>query len=121
MSLEVNREALFYFTKWAETVMPSGPIAYPPMTGDYHHEAELVVAIGKGGRDIRSEDAAAHIYGYATGFDMMRRDLQLEARGKGVRGKCRQECGAVLPGRCHPPDQRNRRAVDRRDPADRQW
>lgn len=83
MGVEVDREAPFYFTKWAETVMPSGPIAYPPMTGNYHYEAELVVAIGKAGRDIPAEDAVAHIYGYATGLDMTRRDLQLEARGKG--------------------------------------
>lgn len=83
MGVEVDREAPFYFTKWAETVVPSGPIAYPPMTGNYHYEAELVVAIGKGGRDIPADQATAHIYGYATGLDMTRRDLQLEARGKG--------------------------------------
>lgn len=83
MGVEVDREAPFYFTKWAETVVPSGPIAYPPMTANYHYEAELVVAIGKGGRDIPVEEAMAHIYGYATGLDMTRRDLQLEARGKG--------------------------------------
>lgn len=83
MGVEVDREAPFYFTKWAETVVPSGPIAYPPMTDNYHYEAELVVAIGKGGRDIRPEQAIDHVYGYATGLDMTRRDLQLEARAKG--------------------------------------
>lgn len=83
MGVEVDREAPFYFTKWAETVVPSGPIAYPSMTENYHYEAELVVAIGKGGRDIPADQAAQHIYGYATGLDMTRRDLQLEARGKG--------------------------------------
>ena len=83
MGVEVDREAPFYFTKWAETVVPSGPIAYPTMTGNYHYEAELVVAIGKGGRDIPVGKAVDHIYGYATGLDMTRRDLQLDARAKG--------------------------------------
>ena len=83
MGVEVDRDAPFFFTKWAETVVPSGPIAYPPMTENYHYEAELVVAIGKGGRNIPDERAVEHIYGYATGLDMTRRDLQLEARAKG--------------------------------------
>lgn len=83
MGVEVDRDAPFFFTKWAETVVPSGPIAYPPMTENYHYEAELVVAIGKGGRNIPVERAVEHIYGYATGLDMTRRDLQLEARAKG--------------------------------------
>jgi fumarylpyruvate hydrolase len=83
MGVEVDREAPFYFTKWAETVMASGTIAYPPMTANYHYEAELVVVIGIGGRDIAAGRALEHVYGYATGLDMTRRDLQLEARGKG--------------------------------------
>jgi fumarylpyruvate hydrolase len=83
MGVEVDRDAPFFFTKWAETVVPSGPIAYPPMTENYHYEAELVVAIGRGGRNIPVERAVEHIYGYATGLDMTRRDLQLDARAKG--------------------------------------
>lgn len=83
MGVEVDREAPFYFTKWAETVVPSGPIAYPPMTQNYQYEAELVVAIGKGGRNIPVDWALEHVYGYATGLDMTRRDLQLDARAKG--------------------------------------
>lgn len=83
MGVEVDRDAPFYFTKWAETVVPSGPIAYPTMTQNYHYEAELVVAIGKGGRNIPVDRALEHVYGYATGLDMTRRDLQLEARAKG--------------------------------------
>lgn len=84
MGVEVDREAPFYFTKWAETVIPSGSVmAYPSMTANFHYEAELVVAIGKGGRNIAAADALDHVYGYATGLDMTRRDLQLEARGKG--------------------------------------
>ncbi|CCA91131.1 MULTISPECIES: fumarylacetoacetate hydrolase family protein [unclassified Novosphingobium] len=84
MGVEVDREAPFYFTKWAETVIPTGStMAYPPMTQNFHYEAELVVAIGKGGRNIDEAQALDHIYGYATGLDMTRRDLQLEARSKG--------------------------------------
>lgn len=84
MGRDPDREPPFFFTKWAETVVPSGTtIAYPPGTSNFHYEAELVVAIGKGGRNIKVEDATAHIYGYATGLDMTRRDLQLAARDLG--------------------------------------
>ncbi|WJS97273.1 fumarylacetoacetate hydrolase family protein [Novosphingobium humi] len=84
MGKDPTREAPFFFTKWAETVVPSGTtIAYPPETANFHYEAELVVAIGKGGRNIAASDAASHVYGYATGLDMTRRDLQFEARDKG--------------------------------------
>lgn len=84
MGFDPNREPPFFFTKWAETVVPSGStIAYPQGTQNFHFEAELVVAIGKGGRNITREAAQDHIYGYATGLDMTRRDLQLVARDKG--------------------------------------
>lgn len=84
MGRDPDREPPFFFTKWAETIVPSGSaIAYPSETASFHYEAELVVAIGKGGRNIAASDAAAHIFGYATGLDMTRRDLQLEAREKG--------------------------------------
>jgi fumarylpyruvate hydrolase len=84
MGFDPDREPPFFFTKWAETVVPTGStIAYPPGTSNFHFEAELVVAIGKGGRNISSENATDHIYGYATGLDMTRRDLQLIARDKG--------------------------------------
>lgn len=84
MGKDPTREAPFFFTKWAETVVPSGStIAYPPETANFHYEAELVVAIGKGGRNIAESDALSHVYGYATGMDMTRRDLQFEARDKG--------------------------------------
>ncbi len=103
MGVEVDREAPFYFTKWAETVVPSGPIVYPPMTSYYHYEAELVVAIGKGGRNIPVERAVEHIYGYATGLDMTRRDLQLEARGKGRPWDAGKNVEQSSPlGRLHP-------------------
>lgn len=84
MGRDPDREPPFFFTKWAETVVPTGAvIAYPSETANFHYEAELVVAIGKGGRNIAAVDADQHIYGYATGLDMTRRDLQLEAREKG--------------------------------------
>jgi fumarylpyruvate hydrolase len=84
MGSDPDRDPPFFFTKWAETVVPSGTvIAYPPQTANFHYEAELVVAIGLGGRDIAPEDAAAHIFGYACGLDMTRRDLQNAAKGKG--------------------------------------
>lgn len=84
MGKDPDREPPFYFTKWAETVVPSDSvIAYPPLTQNYHFEAEMVVAIDKGGRNIAREAALDHVYGYATGLDMTRRDLQFEARDKG--------------------------------------
>ena len=58
-------------------------MAYPPETNNYHFEMELVVAIGKAGFRIAADQAHEHIYGYACGLDMTRRDLQLVARDKG--------------------------------------
>lgn len=84
MGFDPDREPPFFFTKWAETVVPSGQeISYPQGTANFHFEAELVVAIGKAGRNIAREAANDHIYGYATGLDMTRRDLQMAAREKG--------------------------------------
>ena len=77
-------QAPFFFTKWAQAVVPGGTtIAYPPQTRDYHHEVELVVALASGGRDIAEADALTHVFGYAVGLDMTRRDLQAEAKAKG--------------------------------------
>lgn len=84
MGRDPDREPPFFFTAWADTVVPDGAvIAYPQKTQDFQYEAELVVAIGQGGRNIAVEDALAHVWGYATGLDMTRRDLQLEARAQG--------------------------------------
>jgi len=84
MGRDPSREPPFFFTKWANTVVPDGStLPYPPQTKDYQFEAELVIAIHKGGRNISVENAYDHIYGFATGLDMTRRDLQLEAREKG--------------------------------------
>lgn len=77
-------EVPFYFTKAPSTLVESGAtVAYPPGTKDYHHEMELVVALGASGFRVQEEDAAKLIYGYACGLDMTRRDLQLVAREKG--------------------------------------
>jgi fumarylpyruvate hydrolase len=84
MGSDPDRDPPFFFSKWAETVIPSGStLAYPPATNSFHYEAELVVAIGKAGRAIKADDAHAHIWGYAAGLDMTRRDLQSEAKEKG--------------------------------------
>jgi fumarylpyruvate hydrolase len=83
-----GREPPFFFTKPADAVVPvaegqTGVIDYPSLTQSFHHEIELVVAIGKGGRDIKAAGAAAHIWGYAVGLDMTRRDLQNEMKKQG--------------------------------------
>jgi fumarylpyruvate hydrolase len=61
----------------------TGTMPYPSLTKNLHHEIELVVAIGQGGRNIQAADAAKHIYGYAVGLDMTRRDLQNEMKKQG--------------------------------------
>ena len=77
-------ERPFYFTKAPSTLVESGAtVAYPPETKNYHHEMELVVALGSPGFRVGENDAAALVYGYACGLDMTRRDLQLAARDKG--------------------------------------
>ena len=83
MGHEVDREAPFYFTKSQHAVLLSGSdMPYPPRTNDLHHEMELVVALGKGGREIAEADAMEHVYGYGCGLDMTRRDLQAAAKDK---------------------------------------
>lgn len=83
-TVDKSKERPFYFTKSPSTLVHSGAtVAYPPETRNYHHEMELVIAIGKPGFRISESNAHEHIYGYACGLDMTRRDLQLEARDKG--------------------------------------
>ena len=78
------RERPFFFTKPAYAVVPAeGTVPYPPLTSDLHHEIELVVAIGKDGVDIAPEDALSHVWGYAVGLDLTRRDLQAQAKKMG--------------------------------------
>jgi fumarylpyruvate hydrolase len=83
-----GREAPFFFLKPADALIPvpegaTGEMPYPSMTSELHHEIELVVAIGKGGRNISAADASQYIWGYAVGLDMTRRDLQGEAKKLG--------------------------------------
>ena len=83
-----GREPPFFFMKPADAVVPVadgeiGAIDYPTLTANFHYEIELVVAIGTGGRDIKAADAAGHIWGYAVGLDMTRRDLQGDMKKQG--------------------------------------
>ncbi len=81
MGHDPNREPPFFFQKPSDAVIASGAtIPFPSMTKDLHHEIELVVCIGKGGRNIPVEKALDHVYGYSVGLDMTRRDLQSEAK-----------------------------------------
>jgi fumarylpyruvate hydrolase len=83
-----SREAPFFFLKPADAVLPIaegtiGQMRYPTLTRSLHHELELVVAIGQGGRNIPAAKALAHVWGYAVGLDMTRRDLQNDAKKLG--------------------------------------
>lgn len=83
-----GREPPFFFIKPASALLPVEPgttaeMPYPSLTSNLHHEIELVVAIGKAGKNIRAADAAEYIYGYAVGLDMTRRDLQNEMKKQG--------------------------------------
>jgi fumarylpyruvate hydrolase len=83
-----GREPPFFFLKPNDSLVlvnpgETGSMPYPPLTQNLHHEIELVVAIGKGGKNIKAADAFSHIYGYAVGLDMTRRDLQGEMKKQG--------------------------------------
>ena len=83
-----GREPPFFFMKPADAVVvvdagSTGRLPYPSQTKNLHHEIDLVVAIGTGGKDIKAADAARHIFGYAVGLDMTRRDLQGEMKKQG--------------------------------------
>ncbi|MEN9537948.1 MAG: Fumarylpyruvate hydrolase [Pseudomonadota bacterium] len=103
-----GREPPFFFLKPTDAVVvcnagETASIHYPPLTKDLQHEIELVVAIGKGGKNIAATQAAQHIYGYAVGLDMTRRDLQGEQKKLGrpwCIGKGFDEsapCGPITP------------------------
>jgi fumarylpyruvate hydrolase len=81
MGATVDREAPFYFTKSFEDYVPSGStVHYPPGTNNYHYEMELVAVIGSMAFQVPVDQALQHVFGYACGLDMTRRDLQLAAR-----------------------------------------
>jgi fumarylpyruvate hydrolase len=80
-----ERDPPFFFQKPGDSVLGEGSeVPYPPSTSDFQHEIELVIAIGRGGSGISSETALEHIFGYAIGIDMTRRDRQREARERGL-------------------------------------
>jgi fumarylpyruvate hydrolase len=79
-----DRDPPFFFSKPADALVASGEtIPYARATADLHHEVELVIAIGLGGNDIPVGDALRHVYGYAVGVDLTRRDLQAESKRHG--------------------------------------
>src|SRR5918912_727867 len=104
MGHDPDREPPFFFMKPPDAIVQNGAtIPYPQMTHDLHHEIEMVVAIGKGGADIPVEKALDHVFGYAVGLDMTRRDLQSEAKKLGRPwevGKAFEAsapCSAIVP------------------------
>jgi fumarylpyruvate hydrolase len=110
MGFDPDREPPFFFMKPADAIVADGTeVPYPPKTNDFHYEIELVAAIGTGGRDIPLEQALDHVFGYAVGIDLTRRDVQIEARkagrpwdmGKGF--DMSAPCSALIPaGRFDP-------------------
>ncbi|HVW70408.1 MAG TPA: fumarylacetoacetate hydrolase family protein, partial [Steroidobacteraceae bacterium] len=104
MGGDAEREPPVFFSKPADAVMTGdAAIPYPPRTSNFHHEIELVIAIGRGGRDIRKDRALEHVFGYAVGNDLTRRDLQAAAKNKGQpwdtsKGfDCSAPLGAIRP------------------------
>ena len=84
MGHDPNREAPFFFQKNPDTLVQSGgTFPYPDASKDVHHELEMVVALKSGGKDIAQDKALGHVFGYAVGLDMTRRDLQGEAKKLG--------------------------------------
>ena len=109
----------FFFTKPADAIVPSGAVlAYPSLKQDLHHEAELVVAIGVGGRNITVETAASKIFGFASGNDLTRHDLQTDAKSQRRpwdMSKAFDESaviGTIVPGQSISPDAAIRCHVD---------
>jgi fumarylpyruvate hydrolase len=85
MGGDLARQPPILFSKPADALVANGSdVVYPPRTTNLHHEVELVVAIGRGGANIAAADALAHVYGYAVGNDLTRRDLQTSAHKAGL-------------------------------------
>ncbi len=84
MGHDPNREQPFFFQKPADAILPSGgDFPYPPLSDNVHHEIEQVVALGSGGKNIATSAALDHVYGYAVGIDITRRDLQQQMKKQG--------------------------------------
>ncbi len=104
MGRDPDREPPFFFTKPADAVVDDrATIPYPPQTDDFQFEGELVVAIKKAGRNIAAKDSLAHVWGYAVGNDLTRRDVQSAAKKLGRPWDCGKGfdrsavCGPVYP------------------------
>ncbi len=104
MGHDPTREPPFFFQKNPDTLVPDGgDFPYPGKSSDVHHEFEMVVALGRGGRDIPAATALDCVYGYAVGLDMTRRDLQGEAKklGRpwevGKAFECAAPCSDIVP------------------------
>ncbi|MEG3082872.1 fumarylacetoacetate hydrolase family protein [Sphingomonas sp. PB2P12] len=105
MGSDPDRQQPFFFSKPADAVVASGTtLPFPTQTEDLHHEVELVVAIGVGGKAVAASDAAAMIFGAGVGIDLTRRDLQAVAKKAGrpwdmAKGFDRSApIGALTPG-----------------------
>ncbi|MBK0400240.1 fumarylacetoacetate hydrolase family protein [Limibaculum sp. M0105] len=83
MGHDPSREPPFFFQKNPDNLLFGADFPYPPMSSDVHFEIELVVALGRGGVNIAEDEALEHVWGYAVGLDMTRRDLQGEAKKMG--------------------------------------
>lgn len=84
MGKDPDRDPPFFFTKPADAVVDDGAtVPYPPETANFHYEAELIVAIGTKALNVSEDEALDHVWGYAVGNDLTRRDLQLKAREQG--------------------------------------
>ena len=104
MGHDPDREDPFFFQKNPDSILPPDEdFPYPPASRDVHHEIEMVVALKSGGKDITPEAALGHVFGYAVGLDMTRRDLQAEAKKAGRPwevGKAFEHaapCSAIMP------------------------
>ena len=108
MGFDPDREPPFFFCKPADAVIPVAygqtlELAYPSRTQNYHYEAELVVAIGLAGENIPLDRALEHVWGYAVGLDMTRRDLQMKMREMGRPWEIGKAFDASAPiGPLHP-------------------
>ena len=104
MGKDPDRDPPFFFTKPADAVVMDGEtVAYPPETENFHYEAELVAVIGTAGKNIAEASSLNHVWGYAVGNDLTRRDLQLKAREQGRPwdwGKAFDRSAVI--GRVHP-------------------
>jgi fumarylpyruvate hydrolase len=96
-----EKEPPFFFQKPTDSIVIDGAaIPYPTFTQDFQHEVELVLAIGVGGSDILERNALSHIFGFAVGVDLTRRDVQIEARKAGRPwevGKSFDQSAAISP------------------------